>query len=68
MEIKLQKQPQKYLTSVDAPTRKKLWAALEKLKELDGDIVRLAGTQNLYRYRFPTTASYFPMRAESLSS
>lgn len=37
MEIKLQKQPQKYLASVDAPTRKKLWAALEKLKELDGE-------------------------------
>ena len=51
MEIKLQKQPQKYLASVDAPTRKKLWAALEKLKELDGDLVRLAGTQNLYRYK-----------------
>lgn len=51
MEIKLEKQPEKYLASVDVPTRKKLWRALEKLKELDGDIVRLAGTKNLFRMK-----------------
>ena len=39
MEIRLKKQPQKYLASVDANTREKLNRALEKIKELDGDIV-----------------------------
>ncbi|MBE5762553.1 MAG: addiction module toxin RelE [Clostridiales bacterium] len=51
MEIKLKKQPQKYLESVDAATRKKLYRALEQLAELKGDIVRIAGTQNKYRYK-----------------
>ena len=31
MELKLKKQPQKYLASVDAPTRKKLYRALDSL-------------------------------------
>ena len=51
MELVLEKQPRKYLASVDAPTREKLNRALERLKELDGDIVRLAGTKNLYRMK-----------------
>ena len=32
MELRLKKQPQKYLASVDANTREKLTRALEKLK------------------------------------
>ena len=51
MEIILKKQPQKYLSSVDTPTRSKLYRALDKLKSLDGDIVRLEGSQNLYRFK-----------------
>jgi len=51
MELRLEKQPQKYLASVDAPTRKKLEKALEGLKNLDGDIVRLGGTKNMYRLK-----------------
>lgn len=51
MEIKLKKQPQKYLDSVDENTRKKLYNALEKLSRWEGDIVRLAGTKNGYRYK-----------------
>lgn len=51
MEIKLEKQPMKYLSSVDKPTREKLYKALEKLSRLEGDIVRLSGTDNLYRYK-----------------
>ena len=34
MELKLKKQPQKYLASVDAPTRKKLYRALDSLSSL----------------------------------
>ena len=49
MEIRLQKQPKKYLASVDAPTREKLERALEKLKNLEGNIVKLGGTKNMYR-------------------
>lgn len=51
MEIRLEKQPRKYLESVDDPTRKKLFRALDRLKELDGDIKKLKGYDNLYRYK-----------------
>lgn len=51
MEIVLKKQPQKYLASVDEPTRKKLYKALEELSRLEGDIVRLGGYTNRYRYK-----------------
>ena len=43
MEIRLKKQPQKYLASVDEATRKKLYKALDELSRLEGDIVRLGG-------------------------
>ena len=51
MEIKLKKQPQKYLASVDAATRAKLDRALEKLKELDGDIVCINPKESLFRFK-----------------
>lgn len=51
IKILLEKQPRKYLASVDEPTRSKLWKALDKLKELDGDIVKLSGYDNLYRFK-----------------
>lgn len=51
MEIRLKKQPQKYLQSVDANTRKKLYKALDRLSRLEGNIVRLSGTKNRYRYK-----------------
>ena len=51
MEIRLRKQAQKYLDSVDEPTRKKLYKALNQLAQLEGDIRPLKGTQNQYRYK-----------------
>lgn len=51
MEIKLKKQPQKYLASVDEPARKKLYKALDQLSRLEGDIVPLSGKKNRYRYK-----------------
>lgn len=51
MEIKLKKQPQKYLASIDAATRKKLYKALDQISRLEGNIVPLAGYQNRYRYK-----------------
>lgn len=51
MKIKLKKQPQKYLSSVDEPTRKKLYKALDQLLNLKADIVPLAGQKNRYRYK-----------------
>lgn len=51
MEIKLKKQPQKYLKSVDENTRKKLYKALDELSRLEGDIVPLSGQKNRYRYK-----------------
>ena len=51
LEIKLEKQPIKYLASVDQKTRNKLYRALDKLKNLEGDIVRLKGDKNLYRFK-----------------
>ena len=52
LEIKLEKQPIKYLASVDQKTRNKLYRALDKLKNLEGDIVRLKGYKNLYRQHY----------------
>lgn len=51
MELKLEKQPQKYLASVDEATRKKLYKALDKLSRLEGDIVPIAGKKNRYRFK-----------------
>ena len=51
LEIRLKKRAQKYLDSVDANTRKKLYKALDQLSRLEGDIVRLGGTENRYRYK-----------------
>ena len=51
MEIRLKKQPQKCLRSVDENTRRKLYKALDELSRLEGDIVPLAGQKNRYRYK-----------------
>jgi mRNA-degrading endonuclease RelE of RelBE toxin-antitoxin system len=55
-DIKLKKQPQKYLLKTDNNTRKKLFKALNGLKIFKGDIVKLKNS-NYYRlkilqYRF----------------
>lgn len=39
MNIKLKKQPRKYLDSVDEKTRQELYKALDKLAVLEGNIV-----------------------------
>ena len=49
VEVQLKKQPQKYLDSVDAKTRAKLYKALDRLSRIEGDIVPLPGTQHCYR-------------------
>ena len=51
MEIVLKKQPRKYLASLDVPTRRKLYKALDELAQLKGDIVPLSGRKNRYRYK-----------------
>lgn len=51
MQLVLKKQPRKYLASVDASTRKKLYNALESISRMDGDIKPLQGKRNLYRYK-----------------
>jgi mRNA-degrading endonuclease RelE of RelBE toxin-antitoxin system len=51
MRLKLEKQPKRYLASVDAPTREKLWRALDGLKELNGDIIQLKGTNHMFRLK-----------------
>ncbi len=51
MEVQLKKQPQKYLDSVDAKTRAKLYKALDRLSRIEGDIVPLKGTKDCYRYK-----------------
>lgn len=51
MEIKLKKQPRKYLARLDEPTREKLFKALEQLANLDGDIRAIKGQPNRYRLK-----------------
>lgn len=49
MEYILKKRAQKYLDSVEANTRKKLYKALDKLTRWEGDIVPLEGQKDRYR-------------------
>ncbi len=51
MELILKKRAQKYLDSVDAKTKRKLYTALERLSRLEGDIKRLSGFKDRYRYK-----------------
>lgn len=51
MELRLEKQPKKYLSSLDEPTRAKLERALRGICDLKGDIVKLSGTKDLFRYK-----------------
>ena len=51
MEIRLAKQPQKYLSRVDRNTRRKLDNALDRLSRLEGNIVPLGGQKSRYRYK-----------------
>ncbi len=51
MEIRLEKQPQKYLAKADETTRKKLYKALDQISQLSGNITRLEGQKNRYRYK-----------------
>lgn len=51
MEVRLEKQPQKYLARVDEATRKKLYKALDQIASLSGNIVRLEGYRHRYRYK-----------------
>lgn len=51
MEYILKKRAQKYLDSVDANTRRKLYKALDKLSRWEGDIVPLEGQKNRYRFK-----------------
>jgi mRNA-degrading endonuclease RelE of RelBE toxin-antitoxin system len=50
MKINLKKQPVKYLKSIDANTRAKIEKAITGLSNLEGDIVKLEGT-DLYRLK-----------------
>lgn len=51
MEIKLKKQPAKYLASVDEPTQAEAAQGLEKIKCLEGDIVCINPKEKLYRFK-----------------
>ena len=51
-QVKLRKQPQKYLARVDSITYKKLREALNGLEEWKGDIVRLKNS-DFYRLKIP---------------
>lgn len=51
MEIRLKKQPQKYLAGVDENTRTKLLKALDKIKNLEGDIVCINPKEHLFRFK-----------------
>lgn len=51
MDLYLEKQPKKYLSSVDESTRSKLYRALEQIKLLEGNIIKLKGTKDLFRYK-----------------
>lgn len=68
MEIQLKKQAQKYLDSVDEPTRKKLYRALDQLSRLQGDIKPLKGQPNHYRFKLQHYRILFEWKKALLSS
>ena len=51
MKILLSKQARKYIAGVDERTRQKLYKALDELSEFKGDIRKLRGYRNIYRYK-----------------
>ena len=51
LKILLSKQARKYLAGVDEKTRRKLYAALDELSEFKGDIRKLKGYENTFRYK-----------------
>ncbi|MBP5211604.1 MAG: addiction module toxin RelE [Pyramidobacter sp.] len=51
MELRYEKQPEKYLRSLDTVTRNKLKEALEKLRRFEGDIEKIKGKQNRFRLK-----------------
>ena len=51
MELRYEKQPEKYLRSLDTTTRSKLKEALEKLKRFEGNIDRIQGKPNRFRLK-----------------
>jgi mRNA-degrading endonuclease RelE of RelBE toxin-antitoxin system len=53
MEIKLKKQPEKYLDKCAKSDFDKINNALIKLKTLQGDIKKLAGREDEYRVKIP---------------
>lgn len=66
MQLVLKKKAQKYLDSVDTNTRQKLYKALEQLARWEGDIVRLAGTKNRYRYKIAHYRILFEWNKENI--
>ena len=55
VKVKIKKQPEKYLKKTDTVTYKKLINAIEGLKNLEGDIIKLKGSEKyrlkIYHYR-----------------
>lgn len=51
MKIKLSKQAKKYMNKADEKTRNKLYKALEQISRLEGNIVKISGSTNKYRYK-----------------
>lgn len=51
MHYKLEKQPENTLLLLMHPHGQSLYKALDKLRNLEGDIVRLRGTDRLYRLK-----------------
>ena len=64
MRIVLQKQPEKYLSSVSLSVRIKLYKVLDHISRLEGDIKRLAGYENLYRYKLTHYRILFSVNTE----
>ena len=56
MEIRLKKQPQKYLCAVDEKTRQKLYKALDQIARFEGNIVPLGGYKTAFAIKSAITA------------
>ena len=51
MTVIVEKQPKKYLQGVDEATRRKLLKGIDNIQTMTGDIKKLKGTANTFRYK-----------------
>lgn len=62
MEVELRKQPEKFLNKCTQADFAKVTKALNELKNLNGDIIKLQGRKDEYRLKIPSFRIIFTIK------